>query len=185
MIVWKFNENTTEFDRVLPAEIEADPDAAYVIREADGMLRLHAGGGVEIVRDETLTLAGVEFNQEQFDPELNVSNAETHSAMAATDEITRLHLARTEMAPSYRIMPPFMALTTHKHWSIVAQSQRIVGGLPSRDAAERVLALMYEMTKKGILEQVLDTIGADNSQAPFTAGEIELAYRLFQERTEG
>ena len=166
MIVWKFNEDTTEFDRVLPAEIEADPDAAYVIREADGTLRLHAGGGVEIVRDETLTLAGVEFNQEQFDPELN------------------LQLARTEMAPSYRIMPPFMALTTHKHWSIVAQSQRIVGGLPSRDAAERLLALMYEMTKKGIFEQVLDTIGADNSQAPFTAGEIELAYRLFQERTE-
>lgn len=68
MIVWKFNENSTEFDRVLPAEIEADPDAAYVIREADGTLRLHVGGGVEVVRDETLTLAGVEFNREQFDP---------------------------------------------------------------------------------------------------------------------
>ena len=68
MIVWKFNEDTTEFDRVLPVEIEADPDGVYVTREQDGTLRLRAGGGVEVVRDETLTLAGVEFNREQFDP---------------------------------------------------------------------------------------------------------------------
>ena len=68
MIVWKFNEDTTEFDRVLPAEIEADPEGVYVTREQDGTLRLRAGGGVEVVRDETLTLAGVEFNREQFDP---------------------------------------------------------------------------------------------------------------------
>lgn len=71
MIVWKFDENTTEFDRVLPAEIEADPEGVYVTREQDGTLRLRAGGGVEVVRDETLTLAGVEFNLEDFDPELD------------------------------------------------------------------------------------------------------------------
>jgi hypothetical protein len=58
MIVWKFDENTTEFDRVLPIEIEADPD---------GTLLLRAGGGVEVVQGETLTLAGVEFNREQFE----------------------------------------------------------------------------------------------------------------------
>jgi len=68
MIVWKFNEDTTEFDRVFPVEIEADPDGVYVTREQDGTFRLRAGGGVEVVRDETLTLAGVEFNREQFDP---------------------------------------------------------------------------------------------------------------------
>ena len=68
MIVWKFNEDTTEFDRVLPAEIEADTDGVYVTREQDGTRRLRAGGGVEVVRDETLTLGGVEFNREQFDP---------------------------------------------------------------------------------------------------------------------
>lgn len=68
MIVWKFDENTTEFDRVLPAEIEADPEGVYVTREQDGTLRLRAGGGVEVVRGETLTLAGVEINREQFDP---------------------------------------------------------------------------------------------------------------------
>jgi hypothetical protein len=33
MIVWKFNEDTTEFDRVLPAEIEADPEGVFVTRE--------------------------------------------------------------------------------------------------------------------------------------------------------
>ena len=68
MIVWKFNEDTTEFDRVLLVEIEADPDGVYVTREADGTLRLRAGGGVEVVQGETLSLAGVEFNREQFDP---------------------------------------------------------------------------------------------------------------------
>ncbi|MDH6160341.1 hypothetical protein [Janthinobacterium sp. CG_23.4] len=68
MIVWKFDENTTEFDRVLPIEIEADPDGVYVTREPDGTLRLRAGGGVEVVRGEKLVLAGVEFDREQFDP---------------------------------------------------------------------------------------------------------------------
>jgi hypothetical protein len=67
MIVWKFDENTTEFDRVLPIEIEADPDGVYVTREEDGTLLLRAGGGVEVVQGETLTLAGVEFNREQFE----------------------------------------------------------------------------------------------------------------------
>jgi hypothetical protein len=68
MIVWKFNEDTTEFDRVLPAEIKTDPEGVYVTREQDGTFRLHASGGVEVMHDETLTLAGVEFNREQFEP---------------------------------------------------------------------------------------------------------------------
>lgn len=67
MIVWKFDENTTEFDRVLPAEIEADPDGTYVTREPDGTLRLRAGGGVEVVRGEKMVLAGVEFDLEGFE----------------------------------------------------------------------------------------------------------------------
>lgn len=71
MIAWKFNEDTTEFDRVLPVEIEADPDGTYVTREADGTLRLRAGGEVEVVRGEKLVLAGVEFNREQFSTELD------------------------------------------------------------------------------------------------------------------
>jgi hypothetical protein len=67
MIVWKFNENTTEFDRVLPTEIEADPDGIYVTREPDDTLLLRTDVGVEVVRDETLVIAGVEFNREDFE----------------------------------------------------------------------------------------------------------------------
>jgi hypothetical protein len=67
MIVWKFDENTTEFDRVLPTEIEADPEGVYVTREGDGTLLLRAGGGVEVVRGEKLVLAGVEFDREGFE----------------------------------------------------------------------------------------------------------------------
>ena len=67
MYVWKLDEDRVQFNRVLPAEIEADPEGVYVTREQDGTLRLRAGGGVEIVRDETLTLAGVEFNREDFE----------------------------------------------------------------------------------------------------------------------
>lgn len=68
MYVWKLNEDTTEFDRVLPAEIEADADGFYVVCHDGGRLTTRSDGAERPLNDETLTIAGCTFDVEQFNP---------------------------------------------------------------------------------------------------------------------
>ncbi|TMW74673.1 hypothetical protein FG147_06515 [Thauera sp. UPWRP] len=65
MRVWKFDESQADFRPVTAGEIEADPDALYIIQRGDDVLVRDAGE--ERTMPERLVVAGVPFDREQFE----------------------------------------------------------------------------------------------------------------------
>ena len=65
----KFNENSTRFDLAQLAEIKADRDDFYVVRDDCGSLTTRSDGTERVLhRDETLMVAGCAVDVEQFTP---------------------------------------------------------------------------------------------------------------------
>ena len=44
MMLWRFDEDRADFRPALPGEIEADPDAHYVIQRGDVLIVMLGGG---------------------------------------------------------------------------------------------------------------------------------------------
>ncbi|EFH9501841.1 hypothetical protein GA347_25440 [Escherichia coli] len=65
MNVWRFDENRADFRPAAPGEIEADPDALYIIQRGDVLMVRE--GGHERPMPERLDVAGVMFDREQFE----------------------------------------------------------------------------------------------------------------------
>ena len=61
---WRYDENRADFRPALPGEIEADPDALYIIQRGD-VLMVHEDGN-ERPMPEQLDVAGVMFDRDQF-----------------------------------------------------------------------------------------------------------------------
>ena len=64
MMLWRFDEDRADFRPALPGEIEADPDALYVIQRGDVLMVREDGR--ERRMPERLDVAGVMFDREQF-----------------------------------------------------------------------------------------------------------------------
>ena len=64
MMLWRFDEDRADFRPALPGEIEADPDALYVIQRGDVLMVREDGR--ERPMPERLDVAGVMFDREQF-----------------------------------------------------------------------------------------------------------------------
>ena len=63
-MLWRFDEDRADFRPALPGEIEADPDALYVIQRGDVLMVREDGR--ERRMPERLDVAGVMFDREQF-----------------------------------------------------------------------------------------------------------------------
>ena len=44
MMQWRYDENRADFRPALPGEIEADPDALYIIQRGDVLIVMLGGG---------------------------------------------------------------------------------------------------------------------------------------------
>lgn len=75
MYVWKLDEDRIEFDRVLPAMLQTDPDGCYVVQRDDGTLLLRSGGAADETIGDRLLLCGVEFDLDEFDPMRELTTA--------------------------------------------------------------------------------------------------------------
>ena len=62
---WRFDENRADFRPAAPGEIEADPDALYIIQRGDVLMVREDGH--ERPMPERLEVAGVTFDREQFE----------------------------------------------------------------------------------------------------------------------
>ena len=62
---WRYDENRADFRPALPGEIEADPDALYIIQRGDVLMVREDGH--ERPMPERLEVAGVTFDREQFE----------------------------------------------------------------------------------------------------------------------
>ena len=62
---WRYDENRADFRPALPGEIEADPDALYIIQRGDVLMVREEGQ--ERPMPERLEVAGVTFDREQFE----------------------------------------------------------------------------------------------------------------------
>lgn len=62
---WRFDENRADFRPALSGEIEADPDALYIIQRGDVLMVRE--GGHEWPMPERLDVAGQMFDREQFE----------------------------------------------------------------------------------------------------------------------
>lgn len=62
---WRYDENRADFRPALPGEIEADPDALYIVQRGDVLMVREDGH--ERPMPERLEVAGVTFNWEQFE----------------------------------------------------------------------------------------------------------------------
>ncbi|EGW8312206.1 hypothetical protein JE842_002787 [Escherichia coli] len=65
MSVWRFDESRADFRPAAPGEIEADPDALYIIQRGDVLMVREDGH--ERPMPERLDVAGVMFDREQFE----------------------------------------------------------------------------------------------------------------------
>ena len=65
MSIWIFDENRADFRPALPGEIEADPDALYIIQRGDVLIVREDGH--ERPMPERLDVAGVMFDRESFE----------------------------------------------------------------------------------------------------------------------
>lgn len=78
---WLFDENRADFRPAAPGEIEADPDALYIIQRGDVLMVREDGH--ERPMPERLEVAGVTFDREQFEclpiPSRYLSKAEADS----------------------------------------------------------------------------------------------------------
>lgn len=61
---WRYDENRADFRPALPGEIEADPDALYIVQRGDVLMVREDGH--ERPMPERLDVAGVMFDREQF-----------------------------------------------------------------------------------------------------------------------
>ena len=61
---WRYDENRADFRPALPGEIEADPNAIYIIQRGDVLTV--SEDGHERPMPERLDVAGVMFDREQF-----------------------------------------------------------------------------------------------------------------------
>lgn len=68
MNVWCFDEDRADFRPALPGEIEADPDALYIIQRGDVLIVREDGH--ERPMPERLDVAGVMFDREQFEGQI-------------------------------------------------------------------------------------------------------------------
>jgi len=66
--VWCFDEDRADFRPALPGEIEADPDALYIIQRGDVLIVREDGH--ERPMPERLDVAGVMFDREQFEGQI-------------------------------------------------------------------------------------------------------------------
>lgn len=66
MSVWKFDENRAAFGPASLDEIEADPCGLYILWRGDEVMVRE--DGIERPMPERLTVAGVPFDREQFEP---------------------------------------------------------------------------------------------------------------------
>lgn len=66
MAVWKFDENRAAFGPASLDEIEADPCGLYILWRGDEVMVRE--DGIERPMPERLTVAGVPFDREQFEP---------------------------------------------------------------------------------------------------------------------
>ncbi len=66
MSVWKFDENRADFRPASLDEIEADPCGLYILWRGDEVMVRE--DGIEHPMPERLTVAGVPFDREQFEP---------------------------------------------------------------------------------------------------------------------
>ena len=62
---WRYDENRADFRPALPGEIEADPDALYIVQRGDVLMVREEGQ--ERPMPERLEVAGVTFGREQFE----------------------------------------------------------------------------------------------------------------------
>ena len=62
---WRYDENRADFRPAAPGEIEADPDALYIIQRGDVLMVREDGH--ERPMPERLEVAGVTFDREQFE----------------------------------------------------------------------------------------------------------------------
>ena len=62
---WRYDENRADFRPALPGEIEADPDALYIVQRGD-VLTVREDGH-ERLMPERLDVAGQMFDREQFE----------------------------------------------------------------------------------------------------------------------
>ncbi len=62
---WRFDENRADFRPAAPGEIEADPDALYIVQRGDVLMVREDGH--ERPMPERLEVAGVTFDREQFE----------------------------------------------------------------------------------------------------------------------
>lgn len=65
MMRWRYDENRADFRPAAPGEIEADPDALYIIQRGDVLMVRE--DGQERPMPERLEVAGVTFDREQFE----------------------------------------------------------------------------------------------------------------------
>lgn len=81
MMQWRYDENRADFRPALPGEIEADPDALYIVQRGDVLMVREDGH--ERPMPERLDVAGVMFDREQFEcrpiPSRYLSKAEADS----------------------------------------------------------------------------------------------------------
>ena len=61
---WRYDENRADFRPALPGEIEADPDALYIVQRGDVLMVREDGH--ERPMPERMDVAGVMFDREQF-----------------------------------------------------------------------------------------------------------------------
>ena len=78
---WRYDENRADFRPALPGEIEADPDALYIVQRGDVLMVREDGH--ERPMPERLDVAGQMFDREQFEcrpiPSRYLSKAEADS----------------------------------------------------------------------------------------------------------
>ena len=65
MMQWRYDENRADFCPALPGEMEADPDALYIVQRGDVLMVREDGH--ERPMPERLEVAGVMFDREQFE----------------------------------------------------------------------------------------------------------------------
>jgi len=83
MALWRFDEDRADFRPAAPGEIEADPCGLYILWRGDEVMVRE--DGIERPMPERLTVAGVPFDREQFEPLPIPSRCydETHARISA------------------------------------------------------------------------------------------------------